>query len=116
MRVRVRACVRVCVHVCVHVPSRVPARTRLAPAVGPVHAFRDARAGFRKPVRLLTYTGTRTRDGGRLTPDHSYSLPLRACARTSTMSDTSSEASYATSLEEDSSVSASAGVRALALP
>ena len=57
---------------------------------GDVHTMLDT--GFVQPVRKLSYTGvSMTRNNDQLTPDGSYSIPLRSCARSSTVSDVASE-------------------------
>lgn len=73
--------------------------------------------GFRQPVRKTSYTGVSlTRDNRYLTPDGSFSVPLRSCYKSEVMSDTSTESAYQNSLAIDVSVKGSikAGVQGAA--
>ena len=66
--------------------------------------------GFRQPVRSVSYTGvTMTRDNQYLTPDDSYSLPLRSCFRAKSLVDTSSETSLQSSFARDVNAGGSVG-------
>lgn len=58
--------------------------------------------GYRQPVRKLSYTGvSMTRNNRELTPDGSYSVPLRSCSRSSAVVDVTTESKYAFSLSRD---------------